>query len=281
MYFFYFDETGDRGPVPKNKQNIYVLTAIGLFERRWNAFSQEISEFKNKLRKRINQDRKSQLQLSDCEVKSHSLRHPVKEQKGGYNSFVHNLIEEEKRAMTDLYFSQLSKHHMRLFSVVVDKSKLRQGTAGETMHNKAYEYILERITRYLREYHRGHNGVIVMDDTQTQLNRIIANRHAHLQQHGNTNLSFDQIIEYPFFTDSKLSNGIQLADLCSYNVFRAFNRPDFDYSYFQKLIPFFYRSKKSSKSKLDGLKIWPDDSPLIGQWSEYLKKNPPSEDSGF
>ena len=74
---------------------------------------------------------------------------------------------------------------------------------------------------------------------------------------------FFYIIEYPFFTDSKLSNGIQLIDLCCYNVYRAFRNEDFNYEYFQKLMPFFYRSKHTANGRLDGLKVWPDDSELI------------------
>ena len=60
-----------------------------------------------------------------------------------------------------------------------------------------------------------------------------------------------------------VSNGVQLADLCCYNVYRAFRSRDFSYPYFAKLLPHIYRSNRTPADKLDGLKVFPDDSELI------------------
>jgi hypothetical protein len=83
---------------------------------------------------------------------------------------------------------------------------------------------------------------------------------------------------YPFFTDSKLSNGVQLADLCGYNVYRAFRSGDFRYAYFRRLLPFFYHSKRTDPMKLDGLKVFPDDSELREfarkGWVEFKTEQP-------
>ncbi len=153
---------------------------------------------------------------------------------------------------------------MILFAVVVDKRKLREHTTQEILHKKAYELLLERIEHYLAEYHPNHQGLIVIDDTQRQLNRAVALKHAFFQREGNINVRFHHIVEYPFFTESTLSNGIQLADLCGYNVYRAFRNLDFNYSFFEALIPSIYNSKNTYLGKLDGLKVFPDDSELIG-----------------
>jgi len=48
-----------------------------------------------------------------------------------------------------------------------------------------------------------------------------------------------------YFTDSKLSNGVQLADLCGYNVYRAFRSKDFAYPYFAQLVPAIYSGSSS------------------------------------
>ena len=91
-------------------------------------------------------------------------------------------------------------------------------------------------------------------------------------------MRFHHIVEYPMFTDSALSNGIQLADLCGYNVYRAFRNQDFSYPYFSGMLERFYCSQKTSADKLDGLKVWPEDSDLVQfarqGWSEYQKKSP-------
>ena len=123
----------------------------------------------------------------------------------------------------------------------------------------------------MREYHPKHRALVVMDDTRAfftkfdplypsrillkpngdwrilrlnwvnlsekrssrQLNRVVAMRHASLQRVGNQNMKFSAIVEYPFFTRSELSNGVQLADLLAYNVYRVFRNEDFSCPYFR------------------------------------------------
>ena len=102
-----------------------------------------------------------------------------------------------------------------------------------------------------------------MDHTSKQLNQAVALKHAYFQRSGNKNMQFDHIVEYPFFTVSELSNGVQLADLCAYNVFRAFKDENLDYPYFQLMLPHVYCQR--AQERLDGLKVWPDPSPLIAK----------------
>ena len=91
-------------------------------------------------------------------------------------------------------------------------------------------------------------------------------------------MQFKHIVEYPFFTDSKLSNGVQLADLCGYNIYRAFRNLDFHYPYFRSLLPHFYCSKQTDPLKLDGLKVFPEDSDLVEfarkGWTEFKTTQP-------
>lgn len=273
MYFFYFDESGNRDTSTVGtrsdgssyaKDHLYVLTAISLYERRWAPFDHELSSLKHRLRSRLYREKQISVpSLADCEIKSTALRLSKNPGDKGYSSFIHNLESADKTALADLFFSQLEKHHMRIFSVVVDKRELRGNTPAEAMHKKAYELVLERIEQFLHEFHNNHLGLIVMDDTQRQLNHQVAMKHAQFQREGNSNLRFRHIVEYPFFTDSKLSNGVQLSDLCSYNVYRAFREENFAYPYFRKMLPFVYRSKRTDETKLDGLKIWSETSPLV------------------
>lgn len=295
MYFFYIDESGSRDPATQGthpdgstftKDPIYVLLALCLHEYRWSAFDQELSDAKLRLRAKLHQQKSIALpSLADCEVKSTSLRVPKQPGDKGYSTFVHNLDPADRTYLSALFASQISKHHMRAFAVVIDKRQLRDHMTAETMHKKAYELLLERIEHYLEEFHPGQRGVVVMDDTQKQLNHAVAMKHAFFQREGNVNVRFNHIVEYPFFTDSKLSHGVQLADLCAYNVYRAFQRPDFDYPYFQHLLPAIYQSRRTPPEKLDGLKVWPETSPLVASaaevWRTHLaNKKPAASGSG-
>ena len=146
-------------------------------------------------------------------------------------------------------------------AVVIDKRHLYPNATHDLVHMKAYEFLLERIQHYMRELHPKHQALMVMDDTSKQLNRSVAMQHARMQRRGNQNMFFPNIVEYPFFTRSELSNGVQLADLLAYNVFRAFRDEDLEYPYFKMLLPNIHRRKNSDF--LNGLKVWPDDSPLV------------------
>ena len=116
-----------------------------------------------------------------------------------------------------------------------------------------------------------------MDDTSKELNWAVAMKHAFFQRAGNQNVAFRHIVEYPFFTRSELSNGVQLADLLAYNVYRAFRDENFVYPHFEKLLPAFYR--RQGGVTLDGLKVWPQASPLVdwarGGVGRAKKRSPP------
>src|ERR1035441_3245789 len=83
------------------------------------------------------------------------------------------------------------------------------------------------------------------------------------------------IVEYPMFVDSALSKGIQLADLCGYNIYRAFREQNFSYSYFNNTLARFYCSKQTSIDKLDGLKVWPEDSDLANSGATRSLRSTP------
>lgn len=271
MYFFYIDESGTRDPktdtvradgtnVPL--EHLYVLTAVSLFERKWRLFENNISGQKELLRKRIFKDTGLQLKPVDCEVKSTWLR--LEKVRTAQSKFLAALTDNERTALAETFYGQLEPQHMRVFSVIIDKRKLRGNhLTCDWLHQKAYELLLERIENYLGEYYPKHQGLIVMDDTDKSINRSLSMKSAALQRKGNSQVSFRHIVEHPFFTDSKLSNGVQLADLCGYNIYRAFKYKDFEYSFFKRLLPHIYSSSTTAEQKLDGLKIWPDDSELI------------------
>lgn len=285
MYFFYIDESGTRDPkTTKTKKDgtttsldhVYVLTAVSLFEYKWRNFESEITNLKLELIKKLNKSKGLKFTLADCEVKSTWLRIAKEREKNSL--FLKELSSSELRQLSELYFAQLKSRHMHVFSVVIDKRKMYDYYDHHKLHKKAYELLLERIENYLSEFHPKHQGLIVIDDTDKSINRELSLKHAYFQREGNQRVDFKHIVEYPFFTNSKLSNGIQLADIIGYNVYRAFKDTNFSYPYFQRQLPYFYFSRNTADAKLDGLKVFPDDSELVefvrSEWGEYKTKQP-------
>lgn len=275
MYFFYLDESGSRDPSAgtkeKPKDHIYVLLAVGMYEGQWRPFDTDVSRLKLELSYFLSQGGKGNFELADCEVKSNWVRVPA--ERAERSPFLHGLSPDDLTRLTDTYYEQVVKRHTVIMATVIDKRFLYEHVTHEILHKTAYEYLLERIQHYMGEYHSKHRALIVMDDTSRQLNRAVAMKHASFQRTGNRNMTFPSIVEYPFFTRSELSNGVQLADLLAYNVYRVFKTEAFDYPYFMRLLPNFYRRKEGTE--LDGLKVWPGDSPLVAAareaWTAYRR----------
>lgn len=276
MYFFYFDESGSRDPSigtkEKPKDHIYTLMAVGMWEGQWQRFERSISNLKLELAEYLRRENKGSFELADCEVKSNWVRIP--DERKQKSPFLHSLHADDLSRLVDTYFEQLDKRKLVIMAAVIDKRHLREHMTHETLHKKAYEFLLERIEHYMAEYRPAHKALIVMDDTSKELNRAVAMKHAYFQRAGNQHTEFGHIIEYPFFTRSELSNGVQLADLISYNVYRAFKTADLNYPYFQRCLPYFY--KREGGRILDGLKVWPEQSDLVekarASWNKFNTK---------
>ena len=279
MYFFYLDESGSRDPSvgtpAKPKDHIYVLLAVGMYERQWRPFEREVSGLKLELADRIMRDGAGAFDLANCEVKSNWLRNPDGREKA--SPFLNALTPDERQRLTDVYLEQVVKRKTAIIASVIDKRYLYAGTTEEALHQRAYEFLIERIQHYMYEYHPRHQALVIMDDTSPQLNRAVAMQHAYFLRSGNWNMRFPNLVEYPFFTRSELSNGVQLADQMAYNVYRAFKYLNMDYPYFEEILPRFYQS--ANGAVLHGLKVWPNNSPLIevsrAMWEEHKQK--PSE----
>ena len=276
MYFFYFDESGSRDPsvgtVEKPKDHLYVLLAVGMYEGQWQPFETEISGLKLELADRLSHQGKGQFELADCEVKSNWVRIPSERAKR--SRFLHGLTVADVTRLTDAYFDQVASRRTVIMASVIDKRLLDDAMTHEKLHMTAYEFLLECIQHYMRQFHPKHRALIVMDDTSRQLNRAVAMKHASFQRTGNRNMKFPAIVEYPFFARSELSNGVQLADLLAYNVYRAFKYEDFSYPYFEKVLGNFYRRRQGTA--LDGMRVWPTYSPLCAlatkAWDSYQQK---------
>jgi hypothetical protein len=77
----------------------------------------------------------------------------------------------------------------------------------------------------------------------------------------------------PLFVRSELSNGVQLADLTSYNVYRAFKARDFSYDWFRRVTPYLWQSADTA---IGGLKVFPPESPLAYDCAEVLRSLRPA-----
>jgi len=269
MYLFYVDETGNLDPQVEGmkedgtrfeKDWIYVLTAFGIFEHKWKKFYYSIVNKKRDLIEKTCRPDEDRLNLSQCEIKSNWLRIEKERIK---HPFLSRLSEEDIKDLVKRYYDQLDNIHLTYFSIVVDKRYLESYFDSHKLHRKAWELLCERIENFMREYHGKHKAILITDDVNKKANISLAMKHSYFLEQGTTaNVKLKHILEMPLFVSSELSEGIQFADLCSYNVYHAFKYNDLNYSYFKMLYPLFYKSQNTDFRKKDGLKVFPDASPL-------------------
>ena len=290
MYFFYIDESGNRDPkvetvrpdgtrVPKDW--IYVLAGVCLFEHHWHGFEKTLNRHKSMLKDLIYRAKGVRLDLADCEIKSVWLRNP--HQKAD-RPFLLHLTDAEIEALADLYYRQLAFHHMHVFAVIVDKRHLLDYMDAEKLHRKSWELLAEQVERFMRTMHPKHQAVMVADDVSRQLNRSLAMKHAYLQDQGTTSgLWLTHICEMPLFVRSELSNGVQLADLCAYNIYRAFREGNLQYPFFARIAGQIWSKAKPLRFPgplFSGLTVFPDRSPLMQLVEEFEKGRAPATGTG-
>jgi len=277
MYYFYADESGtcstSRSAIDSGDW-LYVLAAVSLFEHRWHKFEKFLRRRKRELGEEIYQRTQVRLRLADYEIKSNWIRNP---QARNGRPFLSHLSEHQLRELVDAFYSQLGYHHMSVFGVVLDKRHLRDYMDHTRAHRKAWELLLERIQFFMKSEHDRHQAIIVADDVTRQTNLALAEKLVYLQDRGTSSGCWlSNISGLPMFTKSELSNGIQLADLCAYNIHRAFRQQDLSYPFFDRIAPYIWRSKTRRDGTVDGLKVFPDESPLVGEKERWEKEGPDS-----
>jgi hypothetical protein len=249
-----------------------VLVAVSLFERRWHGFEKTLNRKEWELVGVIKKAGtvSTHLELCDCEVKSTWIRIPNRR---AQRPFLSALTDDELRQLTDLYYEQLSHHYMKVFAVVTDKRYLHGYMDSSKLHRKAWELLLERIELFLREEHPKHQGVLITDDISKERNRSLAMKHAYIQSEGTASkLWLQHIAEMPLFVRSELSNGVQLADLLAYNVYRCFRYEDPDYVFFERTLPYIWASGRTGPDFVEGLRVFPPESPLTSLLPEIAKR---------
>lgn len=274
MYLFYVDESGN---LDINNQTswLYTMTAVGIFEHNWPKFYIPIVQHKRSLLARIQERTGVRLQLHDCEVKSTWLRIPKRRAE---SAFLSALRMEEMEVMVNLYYQSLAGVNAVCMSVAIDKRELHAHFDQTRLHLKAWELLCERIEQYMREKHKKHRAIIIVDDVSPQENASLANKHAYfLERQTSANVPLRRIVEMPLFVRSELSEGVQLADLCAYNVYHSASYNKTEYPFFERQLPYYYNSGNTIDKKLDGLKVFPDTSGHLKTWWEAVCEKPLSK----
>ncbi len=270
MYLFYVDETGNLDPrmqIPRKDGTsisgdpIFVITTVGLFEQRWHRFEKAINRRKQEILDGIYRVHQIRLELADFELKSYDVRNPEQRM---HHKVLKHLSPEVLTEVVELYYKQLHANHMPIFSVIMDKSKLAGYMDQDKIHRKAWELLLEMVQCYMESMHPKHQALFVKDEMTRESNRNLAMKHAYLLDKGTSSGKWlTHVCEMPHFVRSELSNGVQLADFCSYNIYRVFKNGNTDYPFFKRMEPALWSKNEPIRYPFSGLRVFPPNSDYV------------------
>jgi hypothetical protein len=132
MYFFYIDESGTRDPEVTGtrkdgstfaKDHLYILTAVGIYERRWRHLERAIANLKLELLDDIWRAHHVRLDLRHCEVKSTWLRIP--KERENCSQFLHLLSKAQRLRIVQTYYRQVIDSQMNISNVCPSTSAAR------------------------------------------------------------------------------------------------------------------------------------------------------------
>lgn len=207
MYLLYVDESGD----PNNTaENHFVLGGVAVFERQIYHLSQALNELQRQFFPTV---------AEPIEFHASDMYRRNKEP-------WHSLPREKCQEIVNNVYRVIYESHpigVILFSVVIDRGFQAVGD----LVGRAFEELCNRFDLYLTRLHKEDNeqrGLIILDESryEDRLKQLLATYRTTGTRFG----TVYNIPESPLFTESSTTRMLQLADFCSWAVFRRYERGD-------------------------------------------------------
>ncbi|THV23234.1 DUF3800 domain-containing protein [Peteryoungia ipomoeae] len=206
MYLLYVD---DAGSIPNKSERHFVLAGIAVFERQVYHLDLLLND----------------LARSIVAEEARTLEFHANEMQSGRNRWRRLGSKETRRAyLCDaLRCADGLKGEWALFGIVVEKEAMPH----EDVMEYCFEQLCNRFDHFLRRMHRRRNtqrGIIIMDEStkETRLQELALNFRTHGHRWGKPR----NLVDVPFFVDSKATRLVQYADMVAYALWRAYEHQD-------------------------------------------------------
>jgi len=212
MYLLYLDDAGS----PANlKEDYFVLAGVAVFEEQISWLTQEM----DKLAQRFDAENPGSVEFHASEIfarRTHPWKNMNREEAQGVIQEVLNIVARSYKTV-------------RVFACAVHKDSYPNDDPVKI----AFEDLCSRFDQYLRrlkENGDSQKGLIILDqgsDEQVLLMRKMTRdfQTAGTQWGG----VIRNLVDIPFFVDSRASRLVQIADHIAYSVFRRYNAKDTRY----------------------------------------------------
>lgn len=211
MYLLYVDESGDSG---RRGSKHLLLGGAALFEGKWRSVQSELAVMLERYFPNV-ADRPRELHCTD-----------IRRGRSAYSQ----LTPRDRQALLDDacgMVNALGPTEVALFTVVFDKAwwfSRNAGKSGDDLYLELFENLVARFDLFLRRRYRDGQpakGLIIADPSKPALSKALRTAVLQFHQTGTRWAQLHNVIESVLFLESHESPGLQLADLCSYAVWRA------------------------------------------------------------
>ena len=210
MYFLYFDESGNTGFDPV--QRFFTLAALAAQARHCLSIQQRLTDLKFKFFPTV--------QPYEIEIKGRNLIHG--------KGFFENVRQETRESILHEIYGLLKSEPLQLFATVLDKEDpalQRLRLSSDDVYRYAYKNLIQRVDTFLGK--EATPGLVLIDSMASSIRsdlkdaRLVSFHLEYLHEMRRANLE-TSVVEYPVFVQGQFFAAIQLADVCAYQLFRAF-----------------------------------------------------------
>lgn len=244
MYLLYVDESGDGGLNPGSSRYL-VLARAAMHEGQWR-----------KLTTRLDALQQAHFPQSGGNMEFHAsdLRAGRKIHRGMPQAQRTKIINEVYAVI-----SETRGHGLTLFAAIIDKQEVMYKYNGRVEpYHLAFEGLCTMFNFFLRRMQEKTGnvlrGVVVFDEARPSLSKQIRFLLTQFQAAGTRWARMTNLIETAFFFDSRNSRIMQIADFCSYAVYRWYEAGDD--TFFRKIEHKFDKDGR----RIHGLKCYPLES---------------------
>ncbi len=248
MQLLYVDESGNSHSDPKNTH--FVLAGVAMDAAYWKQHNSQVENikdtydladqeihtawllktygFQNKIPSFSSLDAANRKQTAEQFIQSELLkvspgtRKNIKKDWKIIAPYCHLLKTERIDFINDVCHQFSKWGHMRIFLIIVDK---RTYTPTYSIYEDAFEQLISKFQRFIQNVSPNDYGIVAMDNNQTISQKITALSkifHANGTRYAN----IPNIIDTPYFVDSKMTSMIQLADIVSYGARKNYEKSD-------------------------------------------------------
>lgn len=189
-------------------------------------------------RAQVRKDRDANLIKQDA-LKGSSAARDLRKEFRKTDAYIHLTLDERKNCLSEIADLIGGWGNTRLFAHCIDKTSFKSSPPAVPPREEAFTHVVSRFERFLTDTGGSETiGLLAHDHDDTSAERITSlMRQFHTN--GTMWININRIIETPFFVDSRLTVGVQLADLCAYATRRFCEKQETDL--FDRIWPRFHR----------------------------------------